>query len=512
MPVISIRWATVIFALLSVAACSRGPDAGRVESDLQAQLNEQFGRPVLLVKSLKRQGSSPLRAAEDGAKRALVYYNTVLQFAEPYDAADWDRLSPAVLAQSLGATEDGVAGFRSGGNGAGSELRAYGSAAYRKSANGWTLESPLLSEAQSARDTERQAAQEGRVAPSRADELVNRLAGLVDTSPGLRSADDEIIEEELDRAYRNITMRLERNRQRLVLAVGPEGGEYWRLVQSFSRTWDPTASPVVVATEGSVENALLVEAGDAQLALMQSDVAAAAVAGLGPFASTGPLRRLRALASIGPEPLHVVVRADSGIQGVNDLRGRRVGIGNAESGARFTARIVLAAHGLELTDLGKVFSGTPVLGLERLVAGDLDAVIMAVAVPWRQLSVAAGQTPLKLLALDESVIDHIYEQSQGLVPMTLAARSYQGQQEPVRTIAATALIVGDADLADVSVEAILGALFDPGRIDSARTARISRERALVGVTVPLHDGAGRFFSGTLDTLWSPTPPPATIDP
>jgi TRAP transporter TAXI family solute receptor len=487
----------LMMAVLSMAACTRGPEASRIESDLQAQLNEQFGREVLLIQSLKRQGSSPLRAAEDGAKRALVYYNAVLRFTESYDAADWDRLSPAVLAQSLGATEDGVAGFRSGGNEAGSELRAYGSAAYRKAPDGWQIEEALLPDARPTTDESfRRASAQGGVMRSRADELVNRLAALVDTSPGFRSSEEAIIEEELDRAYKNITVRLERNRQHLVLAVGPEGGEYWRFVQSFSRRWDPTASPVVVATEGSVDNALLVNGGDAQLALMQSDVAAAAVAGLGPFAATGPLQHLRALASLAPEALHVIVRADSAIRQISDLRGRRVGIGSEESGARFTARSVLTAHGLAFGDLGEALSGTPAEELERLVAGDLDAVIIAVAVPWRQLSVAAGRAPLRLLSLDDSVINQIHEQSQGLVPMTVAARSYPGQREPVRTVAATALLVADAGLADVTVEAVLGVLFATDRIDSARTARISRERALVGVTVPLHNGAGRFFAQT----------------
>jgi hypothetical protein len=54
--------------------------------------------------------------------------------------------------------------------------------------------------------------------------------------------------------------------------------------------------------------------------------------------------------------------------------------------------------------------------------------------------------------------------------------------------------VADAALADVAVEAVLDVLFAGHRIDNARTARISRERALTGATVPLHTGASRFFA------------------
>lgn len=484
---------SVVACCLLLAACSRGPGQDQIRTDLQARLDEQFGRPVLEVDRLKRQGSSPLRPADDGAKRALVYYNAVLRFAEDYDGADWQALSPAVLSQSLGATEEGVAGFRRGGNERGSELRAYGSAAYRKAADRWQMEIEILPEEEEAAEKARLAATEGSVPPSRADELVNRLAGLVDTTPGFRSAEEEIIEEELDRAYRNITIRLGKNREQLILAAGMPGGEYWRYVQSFAEFWHPEARPLIVATQGSVSNARLVDAGDAQLGLMQSDVAAAAVAGQGPFADTGSLRQIRALGSLVPEPLHVVVRADGDIDSIGDLRGRRVGIGPEESGARFTASVVLGAHGLDFGTLAETFTGAPADGLQRLINGQLDAIIMAVAVPWRQLSIAAGQAPLRLLELDDDVVGHIYEQGQGLVPMVVAGRSYPGQEAPVRTVAATALIVANADLADVTVESVLEAVFADDRLDNARTARISRQRALTGVTVPLHNGAARYF-------------------
>ena len=106
----SYRMLTFVACLL-LAACSRGPGQKQLESDLQARLDEQFGRQVLEIDRLRRQGSSPLRPGSDGAKRALVYYNAVLQFTEDYDASDWGTLSPAVISQSLGATEQGVAGL-----------------------------------------------------------------------------------------------------------------------------------------------------------------------------------------------------------------------------------------------------------------------------------------------------------------------------------------------------------------------------------------------------------------
>ncbi|MBK6736482.1 MAG: TAXI family TRAP transporter solute-binding subunit [Haliea sp.] len=92
----------------------------------------------------------------------------------------------------------------------------------------------------------------------------------------------------------------------------------------------------MVATEGSVANAFLIESQQARAGVIQSDVAAAAVTGQGVFLEAGPLGHLRAVASLFPEPVHIIVRADSDIDSVADLAGRRLTLGSPQSGSRHT--------------------------------------------------------------------------------------------------------------------------------------------------------------------------------
>ena len=73
-----------------------------------------FGRKVLSVETLRRQGSAPYRAADDGAKQIIVYYNAVLRFAEVYDPSDWEGLSPTMIANALGAADEGIYGLEVG--------------------------------------------------------------------------------------------------------------------------------------------------------------------------------------------------------------------------------------------------------------------------------------------------------------------------------------------------------------------------------------------------------------
>jgi TRAP transporter TAXI family solute receptor len=474
------------------AACSRGPDPAGLAGDVQARLDALFGRPVLVLDGLSRQGSAPFAAAPDGARQAIVYYNATLQFAEAYDPSDWEGLSPQLIASALGATDDGIVGLAAGKMAPGSQLRAYGSLVYRREGDAWQP-SDLPAARQAAAPAAASAA-----AGSRTNELIQRLAELVDTSPGQRAMRDEIVAEELDRALRNIQLRLDQDATTAAVATGPEGGEYARFVNSVATRMGGAARLNAVNTDGSVANAFMVNRGAARFGLMQSDVAAAAVTGSGLFATTGPMNHLRAVASLFPEPLHMVVRDDAPIAAVNELAGRRVALGSPGSGTRHIAGRVLAAHGLAPDAVVEVATAGPRDALQRLAGGEVDAVVEVVSAPWAQLAELAAGTAFRLLPLDAQAVANLQADVHGLLPLVIPARTYPGQDEPVPTVAATALLVANSNTPDVLVTSVLEVLFSassaPGRGVSA--ARLSRERAQVGITIPLHDGAARYFEGS----------------
>lgn len=479
---------TVALALLA-GACSRGPDEAGLTHDVQARLDAVFGRPVLVVRTLKRQGSAPFATAQDGAKQAIVYYNARLEFTEAYRPSDWDGLSPQLIADALGATDQGVVGLGSRSMAPGTELRAYGSMVYRRAGEAWqatdaAVETPPFGRAEPAVTT-----------ASRTDELLRRMARVVETGPGLRQAKDRIVEEELDRAVQNIELRLGLGAERLLVATGPRGGEYERFIDSMKTRFGDPDSINVANTEGSVANAFLVDRGRARFGIVQSDVAAAAVTGAGLFATTGPLRHLRAVASLFPEPLHVVVRADSGIETIAQLEGRRVTLGAAGSGTRYTALQVLAAHDLTAGRYSEASVTDPADALEQLASGRVDAVVEVVSAPWSALAQVSRQVPLRVLPLTDPAIERSVAEIHGVVRLAIPARTYVGQDHPVQTLAATALLVAHSEVPEARVASALEIMFAatgaPGR--GVTAARLSRERALVGVTIPLHDGAARYF-------------------
>jgi TRAP transporter TAXI family solute receptor len=225
-------------------------------------------------------------------------------------------------------------------------------------------------------------------------------------------------------------------------------------------------------------------------------VAAEAVAAGGPFARGGPLTTLRAVGSLFPEPIHVVVPAASPISAVEDLRGKRVDIGPPGSGTQHSAVAVLAAHGLRVQDLGEAREAGLEDATRRLAAGQLDAFFITIAAPARSLQKLAAGPGMRLVALRSPSINRLVAENPGLVAMTLPPNTYPAQGEPIATVATPALLVTTTDAPDVEVERIVGFLFgkaDLAASGSAEGVKVSKDNGLRGITIPVHPGASRFF-------------------
>jgi TRAP transporter TAXI family solute receptor len=297
-----------------------------------------------------------------------------------------------------------------------------------------------------------------------------------------------------------------------MFASGPEEGEYHPIgeaVVARVARLDPKVQVRNVATEGSVANARLIGTREADYALVQSNVAAMAAAGEGAFAR-GPVASLRALGSLFPEPVHVVVSARSPIQTVADLRGTRVAIGAPDSGTRADALAVLAAHGLGVKDLAEARDE----GLEdaagRLRAGRLDAFFATVGAPARELQRLATRHPIRLVSLDAAAVERLVTQNPGLVRLHVPANTYPGQKADVTTVAAAALLVTHADVPEAEAALVLRLVFEnPDYLSagSGQGAKISKRSGLRGITVPVHPAASRYFGAPPTGPGAPAGPP-----
>jgi TRAP transporter TAXI family solute receptor len=398
-------------------------------------------------------------------------------------------LGASSVAFALGANEKGIYGLEPH-NRAGDLVRAYGSAIYEQEGDAWQ---PVVAASPAAGTA---PTYEGTAPPPRSKQLIDRLAAMVELPPpGVTPQQDEIIAEELARASENIERRVRRRERTFTIASGPADGEYAAVATALIDAVQQRAPDVSLRqrhTEGSVENAWLVTRGEADYAIIQGDVAAAAVSGSDLFGRGGPLDGLRAVGSLFPEAIHVVVPDSSPVRDISQLRGKRVNIGMPASGTQYDAVAVLKAYGLDLKDLAEARADSTASAIARLKQHRLDALFVTAAAPARLLQQLAVSTELRLLPVTGAALEELAMTRPGLAPIVLPPNTYPGQKQAATTVASSALLVTTNEAPESEVARVADLLFRETTEDGTRSpelVKVSRGNELRGVTIPLHPGA-----------------------
>jgi len=258
----------------------------------------------------------------------------------------------------------------------------------------------------------------------------------------------------------------------------------------------PGLIAVAQSTQGSVENINLIARGQLDSALAQADIAFRAYTGTGVYKETGPVESLRFIANLYPESLQIVVPRDSGIRTVADLMGKRVSIGEKESGTLVDALIILKSYGIGEKDF-EAFYLKPGPSADLMRDGQIDALFLVAGVPTTAIAGLARDLPIDLVPIDGPEADRLIETDPYFARNIIPAETYEGSLE-TQTIAVGAQWVVGADVDSDLVYGVTRALWHEnsrplldGGHPKGRQIRI--ETALKGMGIPLHPGAERYY-------------------
>ena len=281
------------------------------------------------------------------------------------------------------------------------------------------------------------------------------------------------------------------------IAAGGVTGANYSLARILAEvTWKhlkPEGVKVSAETSGgSRTNAKLIGLGDTDFAIIQNDIAADAFNGRKPFFEK-PIPELQGVCSLFSQYVQLVSRADAGITSVADLKGKRVGIGPDGSGAALNARQVLDAWGLTVADLSRAARLGFEAAMAELLAGSLDAVFATAVADFQPLSDLARTMPISWVPIAGPAVDRLIEHP----PCYRRARMPAGNLQDVATVSVRSLLVARKGLEPEIVYALLAATYadlDPFRYAHSQFRDISPATGLLGMSIPLHPGAERFFS------------------
>lgn len=278
---------------------------------------------------------------------------------------------------------------------------------------------------------------------------------------------------------------------RMVTVVGRVMQPFAEALQQVLPHRFPARVEVQRAT-GTNENARMLQEGEAELAMIQTDFAYLAYnTGIGD--PPEPHRKLRGVAVLYAVPLHVIATKASGIRSIRDLRGKRVSVGPAGTRSEYTAKKTLEGVGLSFDDFD-ARRMTDQEAARELREGKLDAVLARGNDPAPNVQEIMKVPGLRLIPLSRSEIQQIRSHHPFLHSVTIAAGIY-GDHPDVETVGVDNLMACRDDLPEELVYWITRTLFEsmPGLARSLPSLRQIDLEQIHASPIPLHPGAARFY-------------------
>jgi TRAP transporter TAXI family solute receptor len=291
----------------------------------------------------------------------------------------------------------------------------------------------------------------------------------------------------------------------LVLATATTGGTYYPVgvaiatITTNNLDARDNISMTAITSAGSGENIQLLKNKEADLAIIQSLYGAMAWQGKGRYEGN-PQRYIRSLTVLWENMEHFVILAKyvqtGDISDLKNIRKKNFSIGQRGSGTEISGRVILEALGFDPGKL-KYLGYNPSAGAlqnGRIVGMNIPAGPPASAIT--QAYAVLGPKGMRILEFTDSQLAAVNSEYGVWKRAIIEQGTYPGQDKPIRSISQSNLLVVHQDIGEEQIYKIVKNMYENlsflCQIHSA-TEKMSLERALDGLSVPLHPGAVRYY-------------------
>ncbi|MCI5911191.1 MAG: TAXI family TRAP transporter solute-binding subunit [Oscillospiraceae bacterium] len=286
------------------------------------------------------------------------------------------------------------------------------------------------------------------------------------------------------------------NGGRLSFGTGNVGGNYYLYGSTFSHFLSEDNDKIKVnvkATAGSAANIRLIEKGFLDIGIVQSDMLDDAYSGTGAFQNS-KCSKIRTLAGLYMEECQIIVREDSDIYSVSDLYGKKVSVGEKESGVVKNAEHIMSVNGISGNMVDKINLSISDAA-SKLESKEIDALFFTSDAPATSITELAKNTEIRVIPLDNETVKRMINNYNGYTACTIPANTYAGQTEDIQTIGVKAVLVASSKLSDERAEQILSTLFKNNSeiAHSTAASELDYNFAVSGIKTPFHNGALKWY-------------------
>lgn len=281
----------------------------------------------------------------------------------------------------------------------------------------------------------------------------------------------------------------------LKMATGGTTGTYYAYSGTVSQVLSQKIANLsfdVQSTGASKANIYLISDKEADIALVQNDVMYYAYKGTDLFAGE-KVTGFSAMAGVYAEVCQVVAKSD--ITSIEDLRGKRVSVGDIGSGVEFNARQILEAYDITFDDIV----------VNNLSFGDsatafkddkIDAFFCVAGAPTTAIVELATTNQINLVEIDDEHAAKLIQKYPFYTKFDVPAGTYKGVNESAQTVAVVASYIVAESLDEDLVYDMTKALFenaDEITIGHPKGAELDPAYSVSSISIPMHPGAEKYY-------------------
>jgi len=288
----------------------------------------------------------------------------------------------------------------------------------------------------------------------------------------------------------------------VTIGTGGQTGVYYVVGQSICRfvnrdTKTHNIKCNAPASGGGVANVNGIRSGEFNFGVMQSDHQYKAMEGLAPFAAEGKMDDIRALFSVQSEVFTVLARRDANIASLDDMKGKRVNIGNPGSGQRDTLEEIMEKKGWDKSVFALAAELKPAEQASALNDNNIDVMTYFVGHPNGSIQEATTTVDAVFVPVSGPEIDALLAEKSYYTKAQIPGGMYKGNDKPTASIGGKAVLSTSAKISPDVVYQVVKSVFDNldrfKKIHPAFADLDEKEMIKAGLSAPLHEGAIRYY-------------------
>ena len=288
----------------------------------------------------------------------------------------------------------------------------------------------------------------------------------------------------------------DRAKEFITVGTGPTSGIYYPIGGAIATALaDYGFKTSAEATNASGANITNILAGDCEIAIAMQDVIMQAYTASDAYEGKAPATALRSMMRLWPNYVQLVTVKSTGITCVNDLKGKRVGVGAANSGVEVNARTILAAYGITYDDITADYLAYGE-AIEAMKNGQCDAVFVTSGLPNATVMELGVSYDMVVVPIDGEGRDKLIAANPIYAASFIPAGTYNNETD-VPGVFVYNILFCNEKLSDELVYDMLEGIFaNIGTIKASHNTADKNIDITFGVgdlVLPLHPGAEKFW-------------------